>query len=362
MEKYKILVYGCDLGYEKVFNNLLFEQNKGNIEIVGTISDDLSYKSVDNHDVISVEQINDYDFDYVIVTETDQYRQISETLCKIGISRDKIINAAVLQIPYFDFRKYVKLRNEKVSIICNNCWGGFTYHSLDLEFNSPFVNMCMSDENYFKLLGNFKFYINQPFEFKYTNKDAMSPICSIGDIELHCNHYRTYEEAKEKWEKRVQKINYDNLFFMYYTDDKSKAEKFNAIDLPKKVLFTSFESNLDSAISFQFFQLNTVNNKYRNQFWELINNIASGKRCLNYNIFKLLQGETPATRFVSISAEEVEEINNSTVYIQENNTVNKNVFLHKLFSVTNEYPHNHFVKHKIIYFLGLKFVIKIVQK
>ena len=37
----------------------------------------------------------------------------------------------------------LNLRKNPPSIFSKNCWGGLTYHSLDLEFTSPFINMFL---------------------------------------------------------------------------------------------------------------------------------------------------------------------------------------------------------------------------
>ena len=93
----------------------------------------------------------------------------------------------------FDFEQYVKFINEKVSIVSNHCWGGFTYHSLKAEFLSPFINMFIPQEDYIRLLEDFDDYMKE--EIKYykneyePNLQSEYPVALLGDVELHFNHY-----------------------------------------------------------------------------------------------------------------------------------------------------------------------------
>lgn len=365
MRKYKVFLFGSGKEYDAYLNNVLWECDKENIDIVGIISQDFYYKTIDNYDIISIDEINNYIFDYIIVTEVSHFQKTTEMLMKQGISRDKLINASVLQIPHFDFKQYIDLRNSNISIIGNNCWGGITYHSLDLEFNSPIINMFISDTDYIKMLDDFKFYMSQPIKFEYMDKIHKYPVCSIGDVKLYCNHYKNFDEVKEKWEKRVAKINYDNLFFMYYTEDETLAKKFDCLNFEKKVVFTNFECHLKAAIPYQIFSLNTINQKYKNQFWEFVNDMPQAKRCVYYNIFNLLNGDNPTNRIISINTQEINEINKQAICLsKEKEPPKKYTFWQRIFSVTNESTQNEIIKFKSIIFLGLqiKFLISHPKK
>lgn len=77
-----------------------------------------------------------------------------------------MINGAVLHIPGFDFEDYIKLRENPVSIITNDCFGEMLYHYLNLEFSSLFIN-CWIDANDFLLLVNdLEEYVKQPLLLK----------------------------------------------------------------------------------------------------------------------------------------------------------------------------------------------------
>lgn len=60
------------------------------------------------------------------------------------------------------------IKNKNVTIISNNCWGGFMYQSCKLEYQSPFVGLFILAPCYIELLERFDEVINRPLIFKRT--------------------------------------------------------------------------------------------------------------------------------------------------------------------------------------------------
>lgn len=57
----------------------------------------------------------------------------------------------------------------------------------------------------------------------------------LADIEIRFNHYKTFEEAVEKWEERKRRINWDNLYVMAIDGDNCSEESLQRFDaLPYK--------------------------------------------------------------------------------------------------------------------------------
>ena len=52
-------------------------------------------------------------------------------------------------------RNRKRLTNSTPTIIASNCTGGFLYHWLDLGFKSPFINLYMTQEDFFDCYGEF---------------------------------------------------------------------------------------------------------------------------------------------------------------------------------------------------------------
>ena len=108
-----------------------------------------------------------------------------------------------------------RLKNKDVTLICSNCAGGIIYHWLGLRFNSPFVNLYMTGEDYIKALENWQDFLNTEI-VEDTNADKIYPV-GIGHlgVKIHFMHYATFDEAIEKWNQRKARINPDNTAFMF---------------------------------------------------------------------------------------------------------------------------------------------------
>jgi uncharacterized protein (DUF1919 family) len=74
------------------------------------------------------------------------------------------------------------------------------------------------------------------------NSEHHYPIGVLGgDIEIHFLHYKSNEEAAEKWYRRRQRINYDNLFISFSDSegyDLEELYKFDSIPF-SKVFFSA---------------------------------------------------------------------------------------------------------------------------
>lgn len=144
-----------------------------------------------------------------------------------------ITRAAVRRIKSFMREIYNKriamnLNNQSFSLITNNCMGGFMLHDLGLQFNSPFVNLWIKPMDFIKYLSDFEHYIYSdlvfiPSEFEY-------PVALLDDITIYFAHYKSKEEAKQKWEERTVRINFDNLFVVLLESNDCRYEDLEAFD------------------------------------------------------------------------------------------------------------------------------------
>lgn len=148
------------------------------------------------------------------------------------------------------------LNQTNFSIISNNCWGTFIYKKYNLPYQSPFINLFIFSDDYLRLLQNFSPDILQTIEFishensRHTEKlkerglfKLGYPIGVIGEkIELHFLHYNNEKDAKQKWEDRVKRINYDKILFKFsYSKETSDnmIRQFDALPLQHKISFTA---------------------------------------------------------------------------------------------------------------------------
>lgn len=132
-----------------------------------------------------------------------------------------------------------KLTNQGMTVISANCVGAFILHDLHQPFNSPFVNLYLSPQDFLRYLQNMDFYRTQPLTFVQTEKSY--PVGKLADLEIHFMHYHSEQEANEKWQLRTLRMKLDNLFIMM-TDRDGVTEKdiqlFDQLPFKNKVIFT----------------------------------------------------------------------------------------------------------------------------
>lgn len=172
--------------------------------------------------------------------------------------REKFLN------PLFGRSRRHCLKNDKFTIISNNCWGGHVYRFFNLPYDSPTVGLYFFSEDYVKFVYNLEYYMNIVPSFisykesKYRDileerKEIKCPIGIIDDIEIVFLHYQTLEEVLEKWMRRKKRIHWDNLIFKMSEQNLSTLDllyKFDNLPAEKKVLFTSADYGLESQVIF----------------------------------------------------------------------------------------------------------------
>lgn len=57
-----------------------------------------------------------------------------------------------------------RLTNFSPTIVCSNCTGGFVYHWLGLQFNSPFINLFLRPRDFVTALENWDYFLNSKIE------------------------------------------------------------------------------------------------------------------------------------------------------------------------------------------------------
>lgn len=153
---------------------------------------------------------------------------------------------------------FVKTRRQRLnrydfSIISNNCWGGSVYRYFGLPYQSPTAGLYFFASDYVRFSANLRHYLALPLEFidvrESSHYDVLKkrgevdkPIALIDDVEIVFLHYPTAKDAAEKWCRRVDRINWDNLFIKFSQMNSCTDEdlrKFDEIDFPNKVCFTA---------------------------------------------------------------------------------------------------------------------------
>jgi len=152
----------------------------------------------------------------------------------------KIRSAFVRMSRYFYLMKQRKrLTNTSFSLFSSNCLGGCVLHDLGLPFSSPFVNLFLNAKDYIKYLQDPHKY-NQ-MEFEEVESEYHYPVGKLGDLTFHFVHYATFDEAVATFKKRLQRINFDDIFVIFSERDGCTHEDlldFDNLPYENKIVFT----------------------------------------------------------------------------------------------------------------------------
>lgn len=288
---YKIVILLLGKLYEQYRSAVTLEEQKGNIKVLAIGVPNPYGSSMDGWPLMEVQEALQCGFDFLVMSQAlRETMEASQTFARMGVDPERILSIEIFGAICFDFAEYVKLRQSKVSIIAGNCWGGFTYHALKMQFLSPFVNLFLEDEDYLRLLSDLKGYMEKPLvqDFSEWAKKYDYPIGLLGDVALHFNHYPDFETAKRKWDERLRRINWQNLFVMMYTCDLDVARRFSLLPYRHKVVFTPGDFGVDCQINLECF--NDLIGHDMTQFFKSVNSVATGTLQL-YDPLRMLNGE-----------------------------------------------------------------------
>ena len=169
-------------------------------------------------------------------------------------------------LKYLAEKSFKGLKNRNFSIIANNCAAGFIYQDAGLEYLTPTIGLFFHAPCYLSLLNDFQL-VNNPVEFITTSKYASAnrsretngnyyPIGLIdGRIEIHFLHYHSADEARAKWERRLTRINYNNLLFLFSARDLASDELVEEfINLPFRNKLCLSATDFENAGNLIFFK------------------------------------------------------------------------------------------------------------
>lgn len=150
--------------------------------------------------------------------------------------------------------KNVGLINVKqFTIISSNCWGGSVYEDLKIQYSTPTVGLFFFAPCFISFLKDLNLYIASTPKFinrsKYPEANSFIesqfwyPIGLLNEnVEIHFLHYKSEKEALEKWERRKQRIVWENLHIACTDRDRMTAElmkEFDHLPFKNKILFSA---------------------------------------------------------------------------------------------------------------------------
>lgn len=161
------------------------------------------------------------------------------------MNKVKIIKRAINKVVYpVKLKKMRKrLKNHDFYVISSNCNGAFMLHDLGLRFNTPTVNLMFTASDYLKFVSDLKKYFEA--ELIETKVRGISfPVGQLLDIRLFFMHYKTFEEAKEKWDERKKRVDLsdNDRIYLIFSDRNGctyeDLQTFDALPFKHKVVFT----------------------------------------------------------------------------------------------------------------------------
>lgn len=301
----KVIVWGSRTEYDFYYKYFEVERLKSNMEIEAVIlNEEHLFSKIDGIEVIKIDELLVRQYDYLIDMNQKEPQAVQQILKLLNISREKVIPARVFLLPSFDLNRYIKVRESRISIIANHCWGGFTYNSLGMQFLSPFINMFVEAEDYIKLLNNFDYYMELPLHFvreEYeVNLKRNYPVVGLDDVVLYFNHYTDFDSAVAIWNKRKSRINKDNLFVEMAIRRYEDIEKFIALPFQYKIGFSTVPCEEKDVLYCPMPEENYFEDKYAGNVNNFFNHVAMAPtdEFRYYDILKLLNHEKDFVRAV----------------------------------------------------------------
>jgi len=295
---YRIVIWGGGFEYSTVANAVFDLVAKGQGEVIGIMADSLPAEgTVDGFPILPKSALPTLDYDILLCCIQSVKNDVVSEICKeYSVPREKLMRSVVMHQAHFDFGRYMRLRTGGLSIISNNCWGGYMYRRLDLRCLSPFRNLYLDDEDFLPLLADLRGHCAMEPVFDRFEKDELGvthPVMRLGDdVRIHFNHVKTPEEAAAQWYARVDRINWDNLFVMMQTMDRGSELAFNALDAyPKRICFVPYETD-------QPHSLRIIQRPQDRYFFDAVNSTAITRGgSYPFDALKLLAGEPDFVRY-----------------------------------------------------------------
>ncbi len=133
------------------------------------------------------------------------------------------------------------------------------YNDLRLKFMSPTINLFFGHHGFIDLVNHLNEYKTAELaltdKFDVNENGVKAPVCllqkeGLPDIEIHFLHYNNFEEAKEKWRERYERINKDKIFLVIEAKDDHEhelIEEYASLPYPK-IIFTNLDSREELSV------------------------------------------------------------------------------------------------------------------
>lgn len=145
-------------------------------------------------------------------------KQLSKVISFISIKIKKSIFNLVLS---FVFKK-------DITIISSNCIGTRIYQSAKKKYRSPTINLWFNPADFIKFTEHLDFYLQQEL-LEYSDPEKNYPCGKLHDVTIFFQHYRTFDEAKSKWQERTKRTCTDNFLIIFTDRDGASIDDLKTI-------------------------------------------------------------------------------------------------------------------------------------
>lgn len=176
----------------------------------------------------------------------------------------KLIDKATFFIRFRDLMYLKKKFYPDTSLLSMNCFAGHIYQDLSWKYNSPTAGLFFYADDFCSLLEDIN-VLKRPVLFreksKWNSANEKMPFREhwypIGyfegtDIEIHFLHYHTEAEALDKWNRRMERFNFQDFYAIGFQQNECTMEtikKFSELKISNKAFFTNIDcGNLDGII------------------------------------------------------------------------------------------------------------------
>ena len=247
----RVAFWGWGWHYLSVITLITRFMAEGQFEAVAVTGNRLPpCTTLDGIPVMSPGELREAGVDYIFIMHDVKEAEIMEEAMAEGFTRDQLLPYKLFHLPYFDFRKYARIKERKISIITNDCWGAFFSNALGLMNRSPFRTLYLLDWDYLKCLRDLPHYVRDTEPVfsrmqKGNENDVFAeyPVIRLDDVEMFCNHDPDPETAIANWNRRRALMNWDDLFVEMRTKLPESEEAFEALEqYPRRICFVPYET------------------------------------------------------------------------------------------------------------------------
>ena len=102
------------------------------------------------------------------------------------------------------------LTRRNITIVSDDCWGAEFYRLLRIPYPTPCVGLYVESSEYLDFIANIR--APDAFELQFIAAKQSYPVAMTPYATLHCMHYSSENEARDKILRRASRMNWEHLF------------------------------------------------------------------------------------------------------------------------------------------------------